>query len=201
MAIGYAEIVASLALLVSFGSLALHWLAWRREQAIHSPIVGVETVKDERFAHPWHLIRVTLRSRSNEGVTMTELRIDRPKGAGIIPYWDAMELNPEGEWHAPVAKLPRSPGNVVGPKLEVAHEGSIVEFFGGGFIRMGSGDFHHEDFLVMLPESRQTSTSTSRIASSVRLTAFLISQTQARKRKAWPSKHTIHIQIITAASQ
>lgn len=202
MPIGYADAIATIALLISLGSLALHWHAWRREQASRSPIVDAEVIPGDRFKAPWCVLRVSLRSRSNEGFTMTMRRIDKPKRAWIIPRRLGLGDNPDGNWHPQVATLPVSASNSAIPRLAVAQAGANEGLSGGRREAMGIGDSHHEDFLIRLPEEmRPTSVSMRRSSSRVRLTAFLISQTQARKRKACASKLRIHIQINTAASE
>ena len=200
--IGYAQIVSTLALIVSVGGWLHQRRALKRAFDSETPVVHIVQVEDDVPAG-WARLRVKLRSRSGESFTMTTLRIDKPSGGRLVNYWDAGDYSAtDGRWTIDFETAQSQSAKAIDPGLSVAHKGQDKVYSAGRF-QMGSGDTHDSDVLVLLPDAsiRSAAWRARPKLQTISVTSVLISNSQRRKRLAINSRLDIQMPATTAITQ
>jgi hypothetical protein len=154
--LAYADIVATVALVASFGGLWLHWLAHRKDRRNAAPIILAELRDHIVLPDGWSVWRVTLQSRSNEGVRIRAVTLKAPRGSRIDPVSRAVEADKYGGWFITASALP-GPGSLRCPStLRVSRVGvdRATDPFGNPV--MGSGEEHHEDFILFCAKTHSS---------------------------------------------
>jgi hypothetical protein len=144
----YANVVATLAALASAGALYLHWLRWRHDQRSRSLIVRAALQHDPEATDGWHLITVSMRSRSDSGYTAESIKVVWPPSGRIEGWWECNPENPNSPYHERKFAAPSAPKRMVKTSLAVAHAGQqTVRSQHGGPIRQ-VGDRNSSEFYV-----------------------------------------------------
>src|SRR4051812_18446697 len=87
-----ADLVGVLGALGAAGSLYLHWRTFRRERAEQDPIAEAEIIEQRGLLPGWHMVRLTVRSRSTFGWKVEEVRV-APRGSRIAAERDLKVRN------------------------------------------------------------------------------------------------------------
>lgn len=139
--------VSLFALFVSAGSFWVSWRAFRRTTKKEEPNVTARVTPVEGQTG-WHVVVVTLQSRTNHGYRCDNISIKSPRGARLLKYSEANEQDGYGgpKLHDPLP-LERAE-RLASMRLAVSQAGDQAS---GEYVSYGRGDTHTETFYAFVP--------------------------------------------------
>lgn len=144
------DVVSSLALLVSLGSLYVSWRAQRRAAKSERPIFWVDRPYNSASEGDWHHVVVHIRNRRQHAIQCEKIEVRRPRRAVIAPLSKGTKfVEGKGSRKEPNLSASTFTRSAV-MSLHAAHSGKDMDRLMHVHM-MGTGDASEEQFLIHCP--------------------------------------------------